>query len=322
MKIASINLGSLFFNGIKTPYQKDMAFILNNFPINICDRANIINPFLQSIFPIVNGDMSYNEFGDIVKRQALLNSEKKNIYILYSGGLDSTLLLLSLLEAGCNLTVSMTESSRFENIEMYEELVYKGIKLDWALKDLKNSASLYNIIDGSCCDSLFGSNLFNKKKSQLSELKINLSSFDKNRGSIFFAMLLNSIEASGLKKYVTNMQDLEIWLANIWNYQADFFYLKHLMDEGIQSHSFYNHDEFRIWGINNCKNFKDHDKKIIRDLIKKFRPEWEYPYFKLKKESAQLLNTGVKMKNPVFDTKIQKVLISELAIPENSIIVA
>lgn len=319
MKIAAFNFGSLLFKGVNTPYKEDMAFILKGFPMNLCDRTNTINPFLVSIFPLLDEPMKYQDFNSIVKTRARELSSHSYPYVLYSGGLDSTLVVVSLLETQLkNLTVSMTEAAKFENLELYDELVKAGVKLDWNLKSLRENSKSYFIIDGSCSDSLFGFNIFGNKLSSISEFESYLKSQDSIRGPAFYKRLTDAIEKSEMTNFVKSLSDLEIWLANYWNYQAEFFYLKHLMDEALNSTSFFNTDAFRIWGANNCRSFKDHHKEIIRNYIAKLRPEWEFPYFKFKKQSAQLLNSGTKMKNPIFDTDLNKLNPSEVTYPTES----
>jgi hypothetical protein len=145
---------------------------------SMTDRTNSVSfpinsetlPFLK--MPVYNGHFK-EEFDTICQLRAryLLDQviqKNRRLCVLYSGGVDSTLILISLLKVATEqeldtyVHVFLSEVSRGENPNFYENHLLPTFKNLWSSyrfhSELGNPNSL--LVSGEGCDQLFGTSLF------------------------------------------------------------------------------------------------------------------------------------------------------------------
>lgn len=145
---------------------------------NLVDRTgHITMPYRFSIFDKAQMPQFVERFGksyqEICFERAkslidLQNNNKKKINILYSGGIDSTLVLISFLkilekdEIKDRLVVLMNHKSIQENPQFYYQTIRKTCRFEDSVQmwDLYNGKNL--IVDGELNDQLFGSDMLAK----------------------------------------------------------------------------------------------------------------------------------------------------------------
>jgi hypothetical protein len=163
----------------KVPGGREFTTLFKMFSQNITflDRTNVISvPFNMTtpdFLKMPTMDMfnhkSFEEICDDRARELLDHAAKTNrtITVMYSGGVDSTLILCSFLKTATpeelkNIVVLLSEKSIFENPVFYRNFVIKYFKCDSSYKFpayMGNDKILF--ITGENADQLFGSQVTN-----------------------------------------------------------------------------------------------------------------------------------------------------------------
>lgn len=140
----------------------------------VFDRTNIlfVSPNMEPMLPL--GQTGYrHSLADTCDERAqeiISNAQNKKIYVFWSGGIDSTTALVSLLKAGADhlLCLVMTEESIQEYSEFYSRYIYN--KLEIKLVKYNNMYAVPESIDkylkdgivvtGEIGDQMFGSDKY------------------------------------------------------------------------------------------------------------------------------------------------------------------
>lgn len=235
------------------------------------------------------------------RAEELLNTNK-NINILWSGGLDSTLVLFSLLRTAKNidqLSIVCTFESILESGGLFDNIIKKSgirIKLDQTRFNSKFSftyddedpSQLY--ITGHCADQLFGADFF-MNSSEKVQTDPWYYGYDKK--------LLDLVEPSikHSQRPIETIYDFRWWCA--FNYT----WLNALYDECVDRprqlcqriHSFYAIPEFQKWAIHTPSYYENRDK-VKYPLKEALSKLVDYPYYVNNKGKTQSF-TWVKSSN-------------------------
>jgi hypothetical protein len=243
--------------------------------------------------------------------------QNKKIYVCWSGGIDSTAILVSLLKNSDeafkkNIEVVLSSSSFLENIEFYKKYIlnklegysYNSFKIDGTF--LRNNTFLC----GDLADLIFnsipfeptlGSNYSNiKDKSKIIDILNEKSLKVYNHNSIgewFFNFLETNISNSNTTLNLTTFDDY-CWWINInlrWNFESQryLFYLKDRWNEELDTalisdyikNVFFNTKDFQNWSYMNLKNGYI-EKMEIKDYIFDFDQNIVYRNYKLKERGS------------------------------------
>lgn len=202
----------------------------------------------------------------------------KNIILLWSGGLDSTLMYYAFKKYNNNFTVWFTEDSMIENYETYCEIIkdstipYRMFNVEDFKKAIKEDFES-NFITGELGDQIFFSNQTYKHFYDVKDIPYRLVvpkeiiTFTEEKVN---KVLSNNINAS---------------MAN-WLWCIDFIYLWNCLEHLFSSEldrkiiSFFNTEDFQKWSVTNqVKNSrfdKFTDKYDLREYIinNGGNPEW------------------------------------------------
>ena len=200
-----------------------------------------------------------------------LSVEEKNIYILWSGGIDSTVALLGCWKYNRSLftddkiTVLHSPSSINESPFMYEWIKKNNIKtietdsvMNYIKDDLKNQCASNLYVTGEIGDQIMG-NFYNMgtfphlndeenflSKDIFSFLKPIENKKQRNAWDEFAHLIYNNRLAE-----IETVYDLLSWANFTCKYEHPKYRIWLSIERRINTYSFYDTDEFQNWSLNN-----------------------------------------------------------------------
>lgn len=319
-KLLVAQTGSLYFSSPDVDKWFDYyKFIPKG--INTIDRTSqIVFPFrFENKFPMptdfVNFNKTYEEICLETAQYYLKKSRDENvpILVLWSGGIDSTTLMVSLILAGAtsdDVVVGLNNLSIMENFKFYHKFIRNKFRIvsSESMFDLLNGQ--YLLMGGEGNDQLFGSgNLFNKVKSlpggadlvfQPHTEEIVTFIWCKTGMSLDNAKLWYSLMKDHSKKYnidTTSVFDFFWWFNFSLKWQCVYYRIvtrvnehmrPHINEEFLTKycHQFYMSEDFQKWSIINpdkkVGNTYQSHKKAAKEFIFAFDKNRDYFDNKLK----------------------------------------
>jgi hypothetical protein len=326
------------FTSSKKNYKNFYRFVKNINPnASVIDRTNnsTITPFPIEVLDKIpeNYNTPSKTFEEIVdSRAAELLKTGKTIRVLYSGGLDSTVIVLSLWRCISNgigsfeqVIVCCNTPSIIENPDCWKYYILPFFNIEEITKTLKN-ISVDNIyVMGENADQIFGSEtiLHNLETINQNITHENLKKFMIKKGietdyhEYFFNVYDNLVKDCPIK--LNKMSELMWWINFSCRWQADIFTTLcftnlfkepvHLSTFENNFRAFYNTLEFQHLSLySNLEKWGDiphpqNYKLAIRNYIKKFQNQLEYADIKIKSPSLYraLIQHSIKSKMLVTD---------------------
>ncbi len=273
------------------------------------DRLDNLNPLKFKFSPLPN-NWSTGSFGDIcMKRAEQLWSIGKPIQVLWSGGIDSTCVFLSLRETQPNtgmLMVRYTQESVDEYPALEKEVSQFGLKLkgeDLLPKSLFLGEHI--IVQGECGDQIFGSDVLETHVEELKDDWKNVFKWDRVFNSIFLReetltwlnrdehrqIALETLEDHVMKApiHVKNIFDLYWWI----NFSVKWHWVSNRMNFNFvntplykSTYSFFDTEDFQKWSVENHDTkhqgtWKTY-KQPAKDFIYTFTKDEDYRVNKTK----------------------------------------
>lgn len=289
---------------------------LIGFNVGLVDRASGIDmPFNLKIYPgfempslknvtfnLTYEDCCNEQAQHIIAKSKLLN---KPITVLYSGGIDSTLVLISLMknldpsEYRDRITVALSIDSMIENPNFY----HKHIRNQFNIISSDNIGSLLNgksiVVGGEHNDQLFGSDIIGSiyRETDFSDIhkpytREFITSWFVKKGltvkaaNVWFDLLDYQIKTKAECNVTTNYQFFW-WYNFCFKWQNVFFRILTVIDknkrdiitqEFINDNflHFYSSKSFQLWSMTNSdkkmlenwNSYKIESKKVIFDFNK------------------------------------------------------
>lgn len=291
--------------------------------IAVVDRTNTIRLPLQtaSLFPIPVFRPLTRTFEEICNERALeilARMEKlgSNLYVFWSGGIDSTLLLISLLKQATivqreKIIILMTEDSIAENPNFYRDHVRGKLNTESANRFPHILGTNHLLTGGEGNDQLFGSDVVARLIQKFGPSSMHIP---YNRDMLFAFFNENAQDPDAINFYLNLFEKLRsaapipldsnfdhLWWINFsLKWQSVFMrilsYVPPQLAGNITSEyvhtnyiHFYHTDEFQLWSLNN------HDKKIkdewrtykwvCKDIIYDYTKDADYRDNKIKRGS-------------------------------------
>jgi len=338
--------------------------IHNFINVNVClvDRSqNLKLPYkfkLYDKFKMPTDLSSPLTYEQCCERRALELYEKSKLfnlplYVFYSGGIDSTLVLISLLKVipehdWMRIVVVMS----LDSIREFPEFYYKHIRGKLEIVSSENMSAFFNkqclIVGGEHNDQLFGTDVISNLQSKI-PFETVFKKYDKDTIMKYFIehkMTEKSSEiwydivhdnASKAPCEIQTVHDFFWWLNFNFKWQAVFFRMllrvdkqyRHLINQEFVDtyfHHFYSEDYFQVWAMTN-KHLKIRDswdsyKFHAKDIIYEYTSHKEYRDHKQKANSLHKL--FIAKDTPVALTSnyeyLYKVDTNELYVPDNDFI--
>lgn len=181
-----------------------------------------------------------------------LKADPRNKFLLWSGGIDSTLVFYALIEANIDFTILTNNNANLEYPMLFEQIeskVFPNVKelLIMEVTNLQPSTeSLY--ITGEIGDQISGSVLFKKYKTDE-----RYGCFRETIDQQIIDMTFNSVVSVTKKE---NMSTAEyLWALNfIFKYENVINRIALEVKEGVDFFHFYDSEDFQCWAINNYEN--------------------------------------------------------------------
>ena len=276
------------------------------------DRTQTYNmPVSMTVIsPLEKCKDSMQEYADACDSRALQLlsiAEQKvlSIYVMWSGGIDSTGMLAALLKNSTlsqrqQITVLLTQGSIKENPEFFKRFIIGKIDYSTALDfNIKFDNSTHMLLCASTNDQLFGSNPFHFDGSNDSSDKptvemIQAGMFDsvdiKTAEKIKF-ILENTAASRGIELLTLDHHRCWYQLCFCHQYvQARFLsYFHHTNSENVME--FYNHDDFDQWSM------QRYHKPVLSLEYKKECKQYIFDFDKNQDylENKQKVNSGSRL---------------------------
>lgn len=291
------------------------------------DRTNTIQIPVRthSLFPMPDFRPMQKTFEEICNERALellVRADKLGvgIYAMYSGGIDSTLLLISLLKNATpaqrkNITVLLNEESIQENPNFYRDHIVGKLKIESSIMFPYLLGGQNLIIGGEHNDQLFGSDVVGKLVAQYGPEVIHKpyrrdTFFEFFNGKVqnpsivnFYLDLFERLATASPIPLVSHFDRLW-WINFSLKWQSVFMRMLSyttprnvgkVTREYIQANynHFYGTEDFQLWSLNN------QDKKIkgewntykwpCKDIIYDYTKDADYRDNKIKRGSLYFL---------------------------------
>lgn len=222
--------------------------------------------------PIPSDPYTNKSFAELcdVRAQELNQKASKPILIMWSGGIDSTVVLCSFLNQNINIIVGYTESSIEEYPWLFNFCKEKNIPLRYITNDsFKQLQMDYCFVTGIIGDQIVGTlKHFNSD----TDLRIRSNQLDDYR-KIVNPYLLELFDES-IKSFpieIIDYADFLWWVNFVFKYQWIQTHLMNItdFDPSLEYHHFFDTVEFQQWAMTN------------RDLNKQFILENKPLHYKL-----------------------------------------
>ena len=271
--------------------------------IFLLDRANNNSglPFNGSVykdylFPTnLNNPLTYEECclkraEEIIERSKKVN---KKIALMWSGGIDSTLMLISFLKLNVDknqIIILLSPESISENQKFYETFVRRKFSIESSDNYLKKFDGNHLIVSGEHNDQLFGTDISMDyyKEYGLASLnqpysRNNITAFFKlkrcsdHAANLWFDFLEHSMKSS--PKQLISIGDV-FWWYNFnlkWQHVGLKLFLR-MSENQIEStvgedlfYTFFSSTDFQVWALTTNENLtvaKDTPKRLIYEFDK------------------------------------------------------
>ncbi len=292
------------------------------------DRTGLITTPIRSLslFPVPTYrpfTKSYDEICGDRGREILNNADSMGvqIYALYSGGIDSTCMLVSLLNQATpaqrkRIVVLLSQDSIRENPRFYEEYIKGQLQVGSSVlftnligaNDILLSAEHNDLVMGNAnvgsLISRYGSAVVHElyNRDLLVDFFGARLNGDQKKAEFCFEMFQKLAQSAPVP--ITTNFDFLWWYNFATKWQACFSYMllftspknapnvtKDYLDTRFIS--FYNTDEFQLWAMNNLdKRIKDtwrSYKWVLKDIIYDFTKDQEYRDYKTKVRSLPIV---------------------------------
>lgn len=286
------------FNSRSVDIWKNIQKVIN-VNVGLVDRAGLVKmPFNFAIYPEfemptlknISFSMSYDDCCN-ERAQTLIQKSKslnKPLTVLYSGGIDSTLVLVSLMknldkrEFKDRIRVALSIDSIVENPNFY----HRHIRGNFNIVSSDNIGALLDgksiLVAGEHNDQLFGSDIIGSiyREGDFSQIYNTYTrkfitdwfvkkGMDENFANIWFDVLDNHIKTKAECEVSSNYQFFW-WYNFCFKWQNVFFRTLQIIDKNKRNIitqdfindnfiNFYSSKYFQIWSMTN------HDKKILKD---------------------------------------------------------
>lgn len=305
-------------------------FKIFNHDVVIVDRTETIKiPILtKSLFSIPTFRVFTKPYEEICNERAkelLKKAEVQGVRlcVFYSGGIDSTLIVVSLLKNATerqkeNITILLSEESITENPNFYKNHIEGKLKVGSSINFPYILGTNVLLVTGEHNDQIFGSDMIGKLMRTFGEDVIH-KPYDRDLFIQFFNTIENDLEtntfyvnlferlcANAPIKIETNFHFLW-WINFSLKWQSVFIRvlsftaernISHVTSDYIDSNylTFYNTEEFQLWSLNNLdKRIKDTwstYKWVCKDIIYNYTKDQDYRDNKTKIGSLSKIMIG------------------------------
>jgi hypothetical protein len=320
------------------------------------DRSGVIRTpiSVQSIFPIPAFRVIAKSLEQICNERAveLLSRAEAmdcDLYILWSGGIDSTLVLVSLLKSATpaqkrRISVVLSEASIAENPRFYADHVRGQLRVQTTGQIGSLIGSRHLLVNGEPNDQLFGYDIggfIDRYGMAAVHAHYDRRTFVNffGRGlpdadvTAFFVDLFERLVDAAPIPIVSNF-DVFWWINFTMKWQDAYlrtlsFARVHstadIMPEYVRRNysPFFATDDFQLWSMNNCdKKIKDDWRTYkwpCKDIIYEYTKDADYRDHKVKQRSLRSVTVGAPRFN-VIDSSLrflQKIEILEYFDPDN-----
>ena len=266
---------------------------------------------------------TYEEICDDRAKELLKSAEDLdiNIYMMYSGGIDSTCVMVSLLKHATpdqkkRIIVLLSPDSIVENPRFYDDHIKGKVRVESSIRfpellganDMLLSAEHNDLVMGNATASAmiarFGAPSVHEPYSRTLLVSLFTEAAKGNKEiAIFYYEMFEKLAKSAPVEIRTNF-DFLWWYNFATKWQACYMYIlfftprdrAHLITKeylDTRFISFYNTDEFQLWSMNNLdKRIKDtwrSYKWIMKDIIYAFNHDADYRDNKTKVRSLPMV---------------------------------
>lgn len=278
---------------------------------------------LKSLFPVPKSrpfTKTYEEICDARAREILSAVEKMDahVYVSWSGGIDSTLVLVSLLKSATpaqrdRIVVELNEKSIGENPRFWQEHIHGKLRIDSSVLFAYRLGTKNIMLDGELNDQLFGTDQIGKFMWKFGDAALH-KRVDRDMLFSFFDNAVANPIVTGLhmdqfdrlvaaSPIAIETNALYLWWINFSLLWQGVYYRKlvHAATRNIMNVDqkyvdtrfihFFSTEDFQLWSLNNPdKRIKDTwntYKWPAKDIIYKYTEDADYRDNKVKRGSQR-----------------------------------
>ena len=287
-------------------------------PFRVTSRFNIPTP--------VKTTRTYEELCNERAAEILrsVENDQNTLYVLWSGGIDSTLVLVSLLKNATpsqkqHIVVLMTEQSIEENPSFFRDHICGALSFDSTGMVPYMLGSRHVLLDGDGNDQLFGSDFMPglirifgpsiiKKKYEREILDTYFQSYGHHQADIDLCLKLLERLFAASPIHLPDVSAHAWWINFTTRWQSVYMRpltwtaernASHITPEYLarRFYHFFQTEPFQLWSLNNTdlriKDSWSSFKWICKDIIYQYTKDADYRDNKLKKPSFfEMLHQG------------------------------
>lgn len=310
-----------------------------NTPYNAVSNTDYKMPKLK----FINDTLS--DLYDARALEIIQNAKKTNrtIVVMWSGGIDSTSVLVSFLKhLKTNevhlIKVILTTASILENFDFYRRYIHNTLKcINYTTLNLDNDFFTKHIIlHGDPGNALFGPSQmmyrpfiqdqtylkpwkeqYSQMQSHLDHLGQQVDNTIEDFGTWYIDKVTQTLEESGYADHVSSVADWWWWeyFNMSWEFscQRPFFYLRYdsyaesISQENIKFYSqnvFFNTDKFQQWSYSNLKTLVGKDITKVKEEVKKYIYDFDKNQTYLSNKRVQGTFTPIRYKRLFYRKKV------------------
>lgn len=335
------------------------AFVYDGWYFPIDRSGTLISPISsKNLYPLPlfrTVTKTYEDICDARAKEILATASQKNltVYVSYSGGIDSTLVLVSLLKWATDtqrdqIVVLITKESIAENYAFYRDYIRGKLRMESADMFPRLIGGKDMFLSGECNDMVLGAGKIGAFVGKYGVERVQ-GAYDREHISAFFntwikdenitrrlIILFERLSENAPIPIKTNFAFLW-WITFVLKWQTVVSYTLTFVSPANNSAitssycsdryiAFYDTEDFQLWSMNNPdKRIKDtweSFKYVCKDIIYDFTKDAEYRDHKTKKGSRDHLTNLLPHFNFIdenFNMR-NEVAFDSIYVPNNSFI--
>lgn len=229
-----------------------------------------------------------------------ITKENKKVFVMWSGGIDSTLMVISFLlnkTPTDQITIVCNNDSIRENYNFYFNHIRKNFSListEFLIQESKSKILDGIILQADHADLIFSSSLGRSIQTLFGEDYLNLKitrknlfpflekrAYDDISKNCFYDLVLETSKKSPVE--IKTIRDFAWWYSFNFRWQHNREKFRARINPNNDYRTFFSHKEIQKWSIKNLTDKTDLDDKTeFRKIIEEFTGDTEYSKYKNK----------------------------------------
>lgn len=259
--------------------------------INMPGKVKLLD--VNKIPPATNSLLTLSECLDDSVNQLTINNE--DVYLMWSGGIDSTLMIAAFIAAKKNFTIICNYDSIRENFNFYKDFIrgkYNIIATEYFIQELKTKIIKGIIVQAEHADLLFplsitsqmckilGNNFIHQRISKTNiEKFLKIKNYTEEESDIFYNLMIETSNRS--PKPISTIADFAWWYNFNFRWQNNREKFRARINPKNDYRTFYSSTKFQQWSMQ-INNADIDDKTLFKKELANFTSDTDYIVNKIK----------------------------------------